>query len=75
MILGITRDGTGDPAGAIQMYEAGIGVDPDIPLFHFNLGQLYLSHHQDAVKAEQYFLEALRVDPNHLEAHLALGNL
>lgn len=75
IILGITKDGKDDPAGAIRMYQSGIAVEPNIALMHYNLGQLYLSQEKDEVRAEHEFLEALRLDPNEPEIHLALGNL
>jgi len=75
ILLAVMKDDEKDPAGAIQMYQSGIAVEPDIPLLHVNLGQLYLSHEKNETKAENEFLEALRLDANHEEARLALGNL
>jgi tetratricopeptide (TPR) repeat protein len=75
ILLAVMKDREGDPAGAIQMYQEGIAVEPDIALLHVNLGQLYLSYEKNEAKAENEFLEALRLDANHEQAHLALGNL
>jgi tetratricopeptide (TPR) repeat protein len=75
IILGAIKDREGDPAGAIQMYQSGIAVEPNIPLLHTNLGQLYFSYEKDETRAEGEFVEALRLDPNSLEARLALGHL
>lgn len=74
IILADMKDHEGDPAGAIQMYQSGIAVEPNLPLFHVNLGQLYWLYEKNVTKAENEFLEAVRLDANDVEAHLALGH-
>ncbi|MEK6879659.1 MAG: tetratricopeptide repeat protein [Nanoarchaeota archaeon] len=73
-LLGLIAHQTGDSANAINLINKAIKSNPNIAIYYNNLGMIY-----DTLKKEEEstknFNEALEVDPNHLNAHLAHYNL
>lgn len=75
MILAAMYDSQKIFEDAIAMYEAGLAVDPDNALMHFNLGQLYIVEEKNPVKAEKEFQKVIELGVFDYEAYLALANL
>jgi tetratricopeptide (TPR) repeat protein len=63
-----------DEAAAIEQLQAGIRLDATYAPNHYTLGLIFDSR-GDVVQAETQFAEAVKDDPNYVEARLALGNV
>mgnify|MGYP000856101550 FL=1 len=74
MILGEIYDRQSKWEDAIAMYEAGLKVDPNNAIMHFNAGQGYLIE-KDQAKAEKAFQNVLDLKVFEYEAYLAFANL
>ena len=64
LMLGIFRKAIGDYTGTIEAWVYAGEKWPKTPTSFGNLGDLYAYYIKDNVKAEQYFLKAIAVDPN-----------
>ena len=62
------------PQEAIVALSRAIGIDPKIPLAYRSLGQVYFNL-SNLEAAERLWRQALNLSPNHMETHLALGQL
>jgi tetratricopeptide (TPR) repeat protein len=58
---------------AIDLYKKVLELKPDHPEIHYNLGICYF-HLQEYELAEQYFLEAIRIN-DHTDSYLYLGGI
>lgn len=59
---------------AERFYRQALEADPDYPLAHFDLANLY-DERGDRAKALEHYLAALRVSPNYADAHYNLALL
>ena len=62
---------------AIQCYKDGIKIDPNFAMIYNNLGLLYFRHKPecDIKEIENYYLKAISLDKELIEAHNNLGSL
>lgn len=88
LFLGAVADGAGEPAAydglaraqrnlarpdlAEEAYRLSLTLDPDYALGHFNLGTSLVAR-KALPEAVQEYLQALRIQPSDLRAHLALA--
>ncbi len=64
----------GDNNSAIQQYNNGISINPNIPNLYHNLANAYVAQGNYGA-AEQNYLQAIAVDPNFIYSWQALANL
>lgn len=70
----LTRDGQFE--SAIRMYQQALELGIDSPEeVHINIGNIYMDHLLDTVKARQAFDMALSANPGYFGAYHNLGNL
>ena len=62
---------------AIQCYKNGIKIDPNFAMIYNNLGLLHFRHKPniDIKEIEKYYLKAISLDKELIEAHNNLGSL
>lgn len=66
LILGIYRKMINDYEGARLAWEYAGAIRPQSGIPFNNLGDLYAYYLKDALKAEKYFLQAIRSEPNNI---------
>jgi len=66
---GVLRAQTGDVAGAINLIERSLAVDPDAPQSHFHLASI-LSNAGHKAEALAHFERTLALQPGYLQAQL-----
>ena len=71
--LGIVYNGLGKKQEARKAWEGALKLYPEMPEIKANLGWWYIENSSDIKKAKEYFLEALKGDPDSIYAHLGLG--
>ncbi|MEW6638495.1 MAG: tetratricopeptide repeat protein [Actinomycetota bacterium] len=72
--LGEARLAAGDEAGARGAYEAVLGLVPDDPEAHLELGILH-ERRGEVAKAEEHFIESLKADPGNPRALYSYASL
>lgn len=73
-VMGLILSRTGDPSGAIDLYERAIAVDDRIAPYHCRLGNAYLeSQPPRPLEAARAFRQALLLKPGSVLARLGLG--
>ena len=63
----------GRPVEAAAAYREAVGLEPDDPVLHFNLGNALFACNEPAV-ASEHFRQAITADPCYVEAWNNLGN-
>lgn len=71
--LAAAQHESGDDAGAIDNYTKAIGIDAKAG-YYYNLGLAYKAN-DEAKEAQGAFEDAVKQDPKHAGATLALGNI
>jgi tetratricopeptide (TPR) repeat protein len=71
-IRGFNEKASGDDVKAISTYEECIKLYPDFEWPYSNLGSLYLDR-GDTAKAEELLKEAIAINPNYVNALVALA--
>lgn len=66
LLLGIYRKMINDYEGAILAWEYAGAISPQSSTPLNNLGDLYAYYIKDEIKAEEYFLQAIKVDPSNI---------
>ena len=66
LVLGIYRKMINDYEGAILAWEYASAIRPQDSTPLNNLGDLYAYYIKDEIKAEEYFLRAIKIDPSNL---------
>lgn len=70
--LGLYRKAIGDYDGAREVWEYAVSISPSNGLPNRNLGDLYGYYLQDAQKAEENFLKAIKKDPEQIEYYFKI---
>ncbi|MDO8749293.1 MAG: tetratricopeptide repeat protein [Candidatus Omnitrophota bacterium] len=71
--LGIVYTGMGRKQEARKAWEDALKLYPELPEIKANLGWWYIDNYSDTKKAKEYFLDALKDNPDSINAHLGLG--
>ena len=71
--LGIVYIGMGKKQEARKAWEDALKLYPELPEIKANLGWWYIDNSSDTEKAKEYFLDALKGNPDSINAHLGLG--
>ena len=58
---------------ARKAWEDALKLYPELPEIKANLGWWYIDNSSDTEKAKEYFLDALKGNPDSINAHLGLG--
>jgi len=66
LVLGIYRKMINDYEGAILAWEYASAIRPQDSTPLNNLGDLYAYYIKDEIKAEEYFLRAIKIDPSNM---------
>jgi tetratricopeptide (TPR) repeat protein len=74
VLAGNSLDHLGQPEKAIEVYKAGIKLQPNVAMLHYNLGITYRNNGKSA-EARKSFKKAVSLNANQASSHLALGNL
>lgn len=62
-----------DVGNALKAYARVVELQPDVAAHRVRLGALLGKLPQTARQAERHFAEAIRLDPNNVEAHFRFG--
>ena len=71
--LGMVYAGMGKKQEAKKAWEDALKLYPELPEIKANLGWWYIDNSSDIKKAKEYFLDALKGNPDSINAHLGLG--
>ncbi len=71
--LGIAYAGMGKQQEARKAWEDALKLYPELPEIKANLGWWYIDNSSDIKKAKEYFLDALKGNPDSINARLGLG--
>jgi len=71
--LGMVYAGMGKKQEARKAWEDALKLYPELPEIKANLGWWYIDNSSDIKKAKEYFLDALKGNPDSINAHLGLG--
>lgn len=71
--MGIIYLKIGNTLEAKKRWEEAIAIYPELPEIKSNLGWWYLENSSDIKKAKEYFLDAVKNNPDLAIAHLGLG--
>ncbi|MCT7990632.1 tetratricopeptide repeat protein [Laspinema sp. D6] len=73
-LLGTIAAQEGDNLGAIDWYQQGVKIHPNVPEFHYNLANSLKLEGQPA-EAIAHYQQAITLRPNYTKAFYNLGNL
>ncbi len=73
-LLGTIAAQQGDNLGAIDWYQQGLKVQPDVPELHYNLANILKLEGQES-EAVAHYQEAISLRPHYTNARYNLGNL
>ena len=71
--LGIAYAGMGKKQEARKAWEDALKLYPEMPEIKANLGWWHINNSSDTKEAKEYFLDALKGNPDSINAHLGLG--
>ena len=72
--LAMTLLELGDAAGGLEHLQIAAQLDPKNPDIQFDLG-IYFERHTNGVRAKEFFMAALRLEPDHASAKSGLEKL
>jgi tetratricopeptide (TPR) repeat protein len=73
--LGVRYYEAGDKARAVECYERAVRLDPGSATYAKNLADFYLLEQGRAEDAMKLYLRTLELDPEDIEALIAIGNI
>ncbi|MBI4242222.1 MAG: tetratricopeptide repeat protein [Candidatus Rokubacteria bacterium] len=73
--LGDARAAKGDADGAVAAYQRALSHNPTNPKVHLSLGRIYYSEKGLYYEAVEAYKKAIDLDPQFLEARMALGEV
>ena len=74
MLMGFVQADQGRPVAAIERLSKAIRLEPDNPIYHYNLAWL-LTQNKESERAILAYQQCLRLSPDYLDARWNLGEL